>query len=393
MPTIRPFTREESVEFNTLCSLCFGYTLDEKNRYAREHEIRCSHALFDDAGKIQGGFYAFDFRTVFCGREVCTAGVGGVVSRPEQRRQGTIRKLFEQVLPELYEGGVVFSALYPFSHVYYRKFGYEQCLNRLYVRFPLEALQGLKSVGKVSQLLPGDDMSELKALYERYARRYDYAFLRVDAQFEPLLEKDPTKDLQYIYLWRDDAGVAQGYAVCKTQVDSPHEKTMNLLEMVYLTPEALHGLLAFFRNFGGHGKFTWKANPDAQLKQLLPEPCVVETLYGNDGMMRVVNVEKALSMLPASPVDGRFTVQVLDEQIAPNNATFAVECRGGELAVSRVNEEADLVLPVHALAPLVLGSQPFAVYRMSNLAHTLRREDPTMRYVFGQRMNWMNDLY
>ncbi len=393
MPTIRPFTHEESAEFNKLCSMCFAYPLDESKLYAEDDELPYSHALFDDDGKLLGGFFAFDFPSVFCGHEVRTAGVGGVVSRPEQRRQRTIRKLFEDMLPKLYEGGTAFSALYPFSHVYYRKFGYEQCFNRLHAGFPLEALQGLQSAGSVSQLLPGDDFTELKAIYDQYARRMGYAFLRTDKGFEAYIGKDPLKDLQYVYLWRDDAGRAQGYAVCKTEKNAPNQNTMSLQEMAYLTPEALRGLLAFFRNFGSHARFTWRVNPDAQLKLLLPEPYAVETTYGNDGMARVVNVEKVLGLLPASPVDGRFTVAVTDEQIAPNNAVFAVESKGGALSVTRVPEEADLALPVSSLAPLVLGTTSFEVFRMSDQRHTLRREDASMRYVFAQRMSWMNDAY
>ena len=393
MPVIRPFTKEESVEFNKLCSMCFAYPIEEKDLPVSDDDLPYSHALFADDGQLLGGFYAFDFPSVFCGHEVRTAGIGGVVSRPEQRRQRTIRKLFEDLLPKLYEDGTTFSALYPFSHEYYRKFGYEQCFHRLYMRFPLSALQGLQSVGSVKQVLPGEDMSELKALYDQYARRYDYAFLRKEKQFKPLLDKDPVKELQYVYLWRNDAGTTQGYAVCKTKKDGPNENVMQLCEMAYLTPEALRGLLAFFRNFGSHARFEWKANPDVQLKRLLPEPYNVETIFGNDGMARVVNVEKALGMLPASPVDGRFTIAVKDEQIAPNNAVFAVESRAGQLTVTRVTEEADLSLPVNALAPLVMGTTSFEVFKMSDPYHTLRREDASMRYVFAQRACFMNDGY
>ena len=137
MPTIRPFTREESADFNRLCSLCFSYPLGENDLYASEEDCRDSFALFDDAGKLQGGLIAHDFATTFCGREVRMAGIGGVVSRPEQRRQRTIRRVFERMLPVLYERGVTLSALYPFSHEYYRKFGYEQCLNRRHASFPV----------------------------------------------------------------------------------------------------------------------------------------------------------------------------------------------------------------------------------------------------------------
>ena len=42
-----------------------------------------------------------------------------------RKRKKFIRNIFEYAMKEMYEDGYVFSYLYPFSHVYYRKFGYE----------------------------------------------------------------------------------------------------------------------------------------------------------------------------------------------------------------------------------------------------------------------------
>ena len=64
------------------------------------------------------------YRMIFDGSE---AKMGGSAVSPHFRKKGKkyIRNIFEYAMNEMYEDGYIFSYLYPFSHVYYRKFGYE----------------------------------------------------------------------------------------------------------------------------------------------------------------------------------------------------------------------------------------------------------------------------
>ena len=97
--------------------------------------------LFDDSGTMACTLFNHNLPLYFDGRVVPARGVGGVASDPVSRGQGNIRALFRRVLEDDYQSGVLFSALFPFSHSFYRKFGYELCYEAVKARFPTRDLR------------------------------------------------------------------------------------------------------------------------------------------------------------------------------------------------------------------------------------------------------------
>ena len=75
-------------------------------------------------------FTVSDFTVQFDGSPCQLGGIGGVATLPQYRRRGGIRACFREALPDMYGSGYDFSYLYPFSTAYYRKFGYENCVQK-----------------------------------------------------------------------------------------------------------------------------------------------------------------------------------------------------------------------------------------------------------------------
>ena len=65
--------------------------------------------------------------------------IGGVSTRPEYRRLGCVRRIFDQVFSLAPERGWAVSLLHPFSFSYYRKFGYERIADCIVSRAPSNA--------------------------------------------------------------------------------------------------------------------------------------------------------------------------------------------------------------------------------------------------------------
>ena len=72
----------------------------------------------------------------------------------------------------------MFSCLYPFSHSFYRKFGYELCQLPTAWQVPAESLRHLPCSCQVDMLQPGCDLSPLKQVYDAYLGQCQLAIQR-----------------------------------------------------------------------------------------------------------------------------------------------------------------------------------------------------------------------
>lgn len=82
-------------------------------------------------------------------------GVGYVASYPENRGQGDINRLMNEIILELYRQNYAISNLAPFSESFYRRYGYENAiyekmykLNPAYLRFFKSVKEGKIVRGK-----------------------------------------------------------------------------------------------------------------------------------------------------------------------------------------------------------------------------------------------------
>ncbi|MGI5895021.1 MAG: GNAT family N-acetyltransferase [Candidatus Merdivicinus sp.] len=313
----------------------------------------------DDASTLMGGFSVNHYTVNFDGNLVLMGGIGGVCTLPPYRRGGVIRHTFAHALPDLYEKGFIFSCLYPFSRAYYRQFGYE---NGAYVReltISLSAFQTKPVGGRIEQLLPGDDLSPLTEIYQKFYKKYNLSVYR--REFDPSLSKENLlEQKRYIYLWRNDTGEPRGFVIAQKTGDRIFNcETQFRMKNAFLAldSEAYQALFHFIRT-------TFPANYDA-VKLLVPDNVRIDSLVaeGNklgihldyNGMVRIVHLEKALELCKCRGT-GSLKIAVTDPQIPQNTGTWRIDFDQGQPnRVSRTEEEPDISMPVSAFAPLICG--------------------------------------
>ena len=132
--------------------------------------------------------YVTDYRVQFDGGRYKMGGIGGVASLPQYRRAGGIRACFQKALPILYREGYVFSYLYPFSTAYYRKFGYESCVQRYLAVLDLRQPRPAEFSGSF-RLARGGDMllPAIRQLDERWEAQYNMMVQHAEADYRWLL--------------------------------------------------------------------------------------------------------------------------------------------------------------------------------------------------------------
>ncbi len=355
---IRPITREEFDEAQNLSLLCFVMSRSEREKVsAPEPELfGRMRGAFDDTGRMTARLSIHPFDVRFGAHTVGMGGIGGVVSAPETRRQGNIRALFDAALREMRERGMLFSTLYPFSHTYYRQYGYELTCAARRVCIKMEHLPALKPSGTVSHWLPGEDDAVIRRIYDRFIESRNLAPLRDDRLWRRWLQKDPYEDRQYTYIWRDETGVPCGYVILRVQ-EKPEGHVLHIADLAVDGAGALAGLFAFLRNLSAaYYALTWDMPMWVDPYTFFPEPYHVEQSITKAGMARVLNVPGVLEKLPHPGEAGAYTLRITDPQLQENDGLWRVSFGGGRVRVTRVTDgDADWALDIPAFTQLALG--------------------------------------
>ena len=190
---VRPIKPEEKTTFDKIQTIAFMFRRDfreeEKKkegaasgnaRQDADETYKTGRAAFDDTGKMCSCFDLIPHQVIFDGNPVKMGGIGGVASLPEEREKKFIRNIFEYAMKEMYEDGYVFSYLYPFSHVYYRKFGYELNMTTVNYSIPITSFRQFTQTGCLNMVTDDAERQIIKALYEEYIKDKNLAVVRSD---------------------------------------------------------------------------------------------------------------------------------------------------------------------------------------------------------------------
>lgn len=364
---VRPIRKDEKPQLVELQSRSFFFTYDRQEMTQRlekdDRDWRCGRAAFADDGTLLAGMELLPFQMWFDGHSVGMGGIGGVVSRVEERRGGNVRRIFESVLQEMYDRGDVFSYLFPFSFVYYRKFGYEVATTQRTMTAPAQALLAHALPGRAEQFLPGEngtDPGSIVEIYNAFAAHHNLTVDREGWLWEKHLEHDPAKERVYTFLWRDENDRPCAYATLQAK-ENWNSQELTVQEAAWLDSKSLRGLLGFLGRFGGNiKKLTWAIPGSFAPDAFWDEAWDIETTTRYNGMNRVVNAQEALKLLRKPAFGGSVRIAVRDDFFPCNSGIYKIDWENGEGTVKRSRSAtADLECSIQALSQLVTGYRNF----------------------------------
>lgn len=398
MLTVRPLRQEEVSAYDALSSICFTYPLTPEEAPLPPEKLAEYHGAFDADGRLVAGMIQLGMDARFEGRTCRLLGVGGVVTDPARRGEGAIRTLFEEALPRQYAEGYTFSALYPFSHIFYRKFGFEWALLRRRAQFSPASLRAdLPRAASVVRVLPGEDDRGMRQVYETYAQRRNFAILRDDDRWQRLRKGTPWEQMKYAYVLRDEQNAPIAYWIGQTVKEK--QICLEVKDMAYVSPRGLAAILAMWRTMNEFELVRLNVPADVELRYYMRDPYDLPRDHGEQtccgGMVRVVNAMRALSMLPAPHCPGQFTVAVTDEQISENNGQFTVSGDGHRLTVTRNDASpADLRCGIGGLSVLVAGTVDYQTAVAAGLAEQSSGADERfLAETFRKRQSFLHDNF
>lgn len=307
---------------------------------------------FDADGALMAHMLNENAMTWFDGNQVMTGCVGAVSTLPEYRNSGAVRAIFEKLLPEARKNGEVFSYLYPFSHAFYRKFGYELCYSPQRYEIRTSAYHYKKFNGWAKMWKPGDAIAPFIELYNNFAQRYNAAFVRDQILMEEHFTDDPYKTRNFVYMLGDDNGACAYLRFADVKIGD--DNAINVLDYAFLGKRGFDALMGFLARFSAeYDKIIVNLPEDIDLFALMKSPYDIKKTAQCNYMARVVNVEKALALMK-KPEDAEFVIEVFDDMLPENAGTWLV--KGG--GVEKTERAPDISLDVRALAQILLGYAP-----------------------------------
>lgn len=394
---VRPIKPEEKILMKKIQSIAFLYKQDfskaQSDQQKLPDEYKQGRAAFDDNGKMCSCFLLIPFHVCFNGHHVPMGGIGGVASLPEEREKRYIRKIFEYAMQEMYDKDYVFSYLYPFSHKYYRKFGYELNMTRIGYSIPTSAFRQFNQTGTLKLYTNDMDPKDIISLYEQYIADKNLAVIRTEALWKRFLEKDPYKDNVYLYIWYNEEGIARGYIQFHVEKSGSYRNNMHVQELIWLDRQALTGIFSFIGGLTAQIEtMIWDSPSFVNLLPFFHEPYDIKQNVSTYGMNRIVNVEKALNLMAAPGGSGEIIIGIEDEFFPANTGQYRISWENSIHRAERTEKAPDLCCDVQALSQLITG---FATVEDMKDAGRVRIENKEhlLAEVFPKRKLFINNYF
>lgn len=368
--TIRGITPGDLFQDARVGAIAFVERFDEEKEREKERGgdredfwVKCGIGAFDEAGKLRARMASIPYTVYFDGQQCGMHGIGGVASLPESRQKGNIRAIFQCAFERMLEQGVLLSTLYPFSHMYYRKFGYEMCMSYAQYTIPMNQLASFPEPHEAVMLDDGATREEFDALHTRFIARYNLGVKRTDKEWGSVLGGG-LKSLRYAYLLKDEHGEAIASVVLRAEGEG-EEKTVNAVDIAYMDHEALRRVFGFVHRLrAAFRRLTVILPAEEEMLSAMPEPWEVKARIDPNGMARVVDVQGVLERIRLPEGKGNFSVAVSDGMIERNNGVFRVEYDNGARNIAKVTGNADVSMDVRTFALLALGGGDMRSARM-----------------------------
>lgn len=370
---IRKINTNEIKRTQEFCALAFEYEMTDTDKTPQQiYEDTVNHpstrqdlhwqsqwaAFEDDNRTMLSTFTSIPYRANFDGHSMLMMGIGGVATLPQYRRRGGVRSCFEKALPDMYDQGATFSYLYPFSTAYYRKFGYELGCQRDEYRLLLRSMPKVPVGGYCKLLESGVNLKEeIRQVYTAWQNKYNMMTIDEDIEYQWVDKANPFKDKVYTYLYNDDDHNPLGYVTFAIKIEDG-SRNLDCTRFCFSSVKGFYGLLNLLISLASDHEYAILRLPtDIELGPLLPEWSFGNVLQKREqfGMVRVVNVQKALTMARMRGT-GSIVLDITDEQIQQNNARFEVEFFNDKATnVQSTEKPADLSMKIQDFSSLIVG--------------------------------------
>ncbi|MBR4888810.1 MAG: GNAT family N-acetyltransferase [Clostridia bacterium] len=394
-------TPEELVAHDMTCAIGFvgSQDMDQALQELIENKDKPRRddtwGALDENGDIFATMSNNIYSVEFDGHIVAAGGVGGVSSMPEFRSKGGIRSIFREQFKEMYQKGFLLSYLFPFSHPYYRQFGYELSCTQAMYEVEIEALKNYRCDLNVYMCRKDDPLDDLKAVHAEFIKGKNLAIHRRDDQWW-MAKGDPFKDRCYKYVFCDDNGKPRAYIIFRpTKNEKKGNWDARVKDIAYLAPDDLKQIFGFmYRLRAQYGTMYIELPEEVPMHSMVPECYDVEKTLAPHGQMRIICVQKALELMRCPEESGRAVIRVEDPFLEENTGTYVLNfAEGHAISVEKDDTaEPDIKLSIQRFSQLAIGFTDLAQATYLSDVQIIQNRD-TLEKLFVQKPIFFTDHF
>lgn len=295
--------------------------------------------LLEKNGKTVSSMLLQRYSMNFHGVTLPVSYICGAATAPAERCHGYMAELLAAGLNESYRRGDVFSTLIPASSwlfKYYEKAGFSPVF-RIYVEHFTSA-HAFKHEGEYS-VVPDIGAEKVYLFFDRMMRMRQCCVQHTQEQYHQIV-MDNSVDGGCIIAVAGDGGelAAMAFAI-------PDDEEVTVKELLAVGDDAANAALELVKKtFGDMPITVWRYRAAG----------IEPTAYG---MARIVNVQRALSIIAATHPELKMTVKVRDRIISENCRVYTVA--GGRCVVDDAYNPAklDYDIDVEVLTSIIFGNR------------------------------------
>jgi predicted acetyltransferase len=308
------------------------------------------HVIEED-GEVRASATVLPLEVHLDGETVPLGGVSAVMAHPAYRRRGYAGELMRAVLGGMCERGVHLSMLWPFSHVFYRSYGWELAGETIsYTLKPTDLPTSPEQ--KLLRAYREEDLPRMTALLETEASEHTLCVRRGEGRWTQCLGR---KNVEAAVYERD--GRIEGYLLYEMsewREGSVPERTLEVPELVAETLQAREALVSFMAAQDPLVFEIKHSTPRGEPLHPYQRNSYVKAEVSPEFMLRLVDVEGALRLLNRE-IGEPLVLEVLDDVIPEKAGEYTV---GSGEVVRGAEAEERVSLDVRQLAQLYAGYLP-----------------------------------
>jgi predicted acetyltransferase len=358
MDGIRRLTDNDWESSMSLSQFAFQYKLSDEEIAKRKEQTPMDQQWgYIVNGNLAAKMTILPLRTWISGKLYPMGGLAGVATWPEYRRQGMVGQLLRHALQYMKDQGQTVSFLHPFQFAFYRKYGWEHCMDYKTYDIPVAMLkmtdtklgQGKRVVRYGREAKP-----MLNEIYSAWASRYNGTLERSRDWWE--YRVFDRKQGQIAVLTDEASGQPEGYILYEVK-----NRTMTIHEMACLNEAARQGLWSFVSNHDSMVNNIILSSVPANdtLTYWLANPRVKQEVVPYF-MARIVDVEGFIEQYAFEPSEREdtFWIHVTDEHASWNEGSYQLVIRqDGEGHAAKMSPPSTALLScdIQTLTAMLMG--------------------------------------
>ncbi|MGX6979427.1 GNAT family N-acetyltransferase [Vagococcus elongatus] len=315
-----------------------------------------NYGIYEDE-KLTNQLISHPFQANIFGITMSMGGIADVVSIPEKRGEGKNRLLFEKLFEDYRKTKTLISYLAPFSHRFYRNFGYATAFEDQFVTLSKYEINKLtsekKGTFKLVDWQSPKDLQDLKSVYRSTLEKEHGALVRSDWWWDYIRAHYPKR---FTVLSYNDEGSPEGYMMYEL---NGSDSTFSVRELAFQTYFSFSKLLTYMKNHtGSYDTFIIKSSPHNQWTTFLDEPAFLEKSLSASLMVRIILLEEFIKQFPFRLTSDKYSLilDVTDTHCPWNNHLWRLTIINGTGKLTKISsaDNVDIAGTIESFTQLFL---------------------------------------